>query len=31
VAIKANVMEERPALSAWLGEFLLAPRARESA
>jgi DNA polymerase III delta subunit len=31
VAIKANVMEEQPALSAWLGEFLLAPRARESA
>jgi DNA polymerase III delta subunit len=27
VAIKTNVMEEEPALAAWLGEFLLAPRA----
>jgi DNA polymerase III delta subunit len=27
LAIKTNVMEEEPALVAWLGEFLLAPRA----
>ena len=31
VAIKTNVMEEKPALVAWLGEFLLAPRASASA
>jgi len=31
VAIKTSVMEEQPALAAWLGEFLLAPRAGGSA
>lgn len=31
VAIKANVMGEEPALVAWLGEHLLARRARDSA
>jgi DNA polymerase III delta subunit len=31
MAIKASVMEEEPALSAWLGEFMLAPRASGSA
>ena len=31
VAIKTNVMGEEPALVAWLGEHLLARRARESA
>jgi DNA polymerase III delta subunit len=31
MAIKTNVMEEEPALVAWLGEFLLAPRASVSA
>ncbi len=30
VAIKTNVMDEEPALVAWLGEFLLAPRASAS-
>lgn len=30
LAIKTNVMEEEPALVAWLGEFLLAPRASTS-
>ena len=28
LAIKTNVMEEEPALVAWLGEYLLAPRER---
>ena len=27
LAIKSNVMEEQPALAAWLGEHLLARRA----
>ena len=26
LAIKSNVMDEEPALAAWLGEHLLAPR-----
>jgi DNA polymerase III delta subunit len=26
LAIKTNVMDEEPALAAWMGEFLLAPR-----
>jgi DNA polymerase III delta subunit len=30
-AIKTSVMDEEPALVAWLGEYLLAPRASASA
>ncbi len=26
LAIKSNVMDEKPALAAWMGEYLLAPR-----
>lgn len=29
LAIKTNVMDEEPALAAWLGEFLLAPRPQQ--
>ena len=29
LAIKTNVMEEEPALTAWLGEYLLAERGAE--
>lgn len=31
MAIKTNAMEEQPALAAWLGAYLLAPRASGSA
>jgi DNA polymerase III delta subunit len=30
LAIKSNVMDEEPALAAWMGEYLLAPRGASS-